>query len=605
MTQKRPKVLCLATIFLCLLLAGCGSSGPQEQVLPPPLPNITSLSPTSGVVGTLVTITGRNFGSVQNSSMVTFGGTLAGPVSWSVNSIVVTVPSAAPTGDVVVTVAEVASNGMPFTVLANGLRIPASFWGLIINKESSYPLLVPYGQFRGWDSGGGQWPNLETCQASSASPGDPCFDWSKFDTQMADLYAAGVTDVMYTLSRTPLWAVSLASEPTGLMGTDCNYYIAGSSESGQTPGQCIPPIDLNPDGSGADLIWQDWVGAIAARVNDPTYLQTHAHIKYWEPWNEWYRSSVVLPNYVAGNGESFQGTYAQMVRLTEDLRCVITGTGTIHNFPAAGDSTPCSATAIDPQAVIVAPAGAAGTQGPLDVTQNFLYCNGTGTHAPVTGSNCTTGSAGSQAVDIINFHLPAGTVTPETVAATYIPNARAILQAADLSKPMINGEGSWNIPTNSGNLWSDPHAQAGFIPRFFALYWSAGLTLNMWYSYDTDDGELYDVSTGSLNEPAAMAWTLTYNLLVGAAPTNSPFCSNQGTVYTCDLTEASGRGAELVWDAQYGQDCSQMANPTICGATQYTVPTQFNKDWIDVTGTVHPATSTVAVGANPIVLEAQ
>jgi hypothetical protein len=487
----------------------------------------------------------------------------------------------------------------------NKSGIPASFWGLIINKLGSYPLQVPYGQFRSWDSVGGQWPNIEICQAASGNPGDPCFDWASFDTQMENLHAAGVNDVMYTLSRSPQWAVDMASDPTGQQGTDCDYYIANSPDSGRTPGQCLPPVDLNADGSGADLMWKNWVTAIAARVNDPAYLQTHAHIKYWEPWNEWYRSSVVLPGYVDTRGMSFEGTYAQMVRLTEDLRCVITGTGTIHNYPSAGSSTACSATAIDTNALIVAPDGAADKPNVLDVTQNFLYCSGTGTHAPASGSNCNTGSAGSQAIDIINFHLPAGTITPETVAGTYIPNARAILQSADQHKPMMNGEGSWNIPSRAGNLWSDPYAQAGFVPRFFALYWSAGLTFNMWYSYDTTDGELYDSSAGKLNQPAAAAWKLTYNLLVGGQPTNQPFCSNHGTVYTCDLTEASGTAAELVWDAQYGQNCTQMANPTLCGSTQYTVPAQFNKDWLDITGAVHAATATVTIGANPIILEAQ
>lgn len=481
--------------------------------------------------------------------------------------------------------------------------IPASFWGLIINKLSSYPLLLPYGEFRGWDSGGGQWPDLEACEASTGNPSDPCFAWTAFDREMADLYAAGVNNVMYTMSRTPLWAVNLANDPTGKLGVDCDYYTAGSVEPSETPGQCIAPVDLNPDGSGTDQIWRNWVSAIATRVNNAAYLQTHSHIKYWEPWNEWFRSSVALPGYVDPRGMSFNGTYAQMVRLTEDLRCVITGTGTIHNYPSAGLSTSCTASAIDPTAVIVAPDTDADFQGALSVMQNFLYCNGTGTAAPAPGSNCTTGNAGSQAVDIVNFHLPAGTYTPEVVAGQQIPAARAILQSADLAKPMINGEGSWNVPTKAGNLWGDPYAQAGFIPRFFALYWSAGLSLNMWYSYDTDDGELFDIITGTLSQPAASSWKATYDLMVGATPTSSPFCSSSGTIYTCNLKESNGTPAQMVWDSQYGQNCSDMANPTICGDTPYVVPAQFTKDWIDVTGAVHSAVGTVTIGANPIVLE--
>ena len=75
-------------------------------------PTITSLSPTSGAVGASVTITGTNFGSTQGTSTVTFNGTTAATItSWSATSIVAKVPAGATTGNVVVTVGGVASNG--------------------------------------------------------------------------------------------------------------------------------------------------------------------------------------------------------------------------------------------------------------------------------------------------------------------------------------------------------------------------------------------------------------------------------------------------------------------------------------------------------------
>src|SRR2546426_940490 len=81
-------------------------------------PKITSLSPTSGAVGTSVTVTGTNFGASQGTSTVTFNGTAATPTSWSATSIVAPVPAGATTGNVVVTVGGVASVGVSFTVLA-------------------------------------------------------------------------------------------------------------------------------------------------------------------------------------------------------------------------------------------------------------------------------------------------------------------------------------------------------------------------------------------------------------------------------------------------------------------------------------------------------
>lgn len=81
-------------------------------------PNITSLSPASGPVGTSVTITGSSFGAAQGTSTVTFNGTTATPTSWSAASILVPVPTGATTGNVVVTVGGLASNGVSFTVAA-------------------------------------------------------------------------------------------------------------------------------------------------------------------------------------------------------------------------------------------------------------------------------------------------------------------------------------------------------------------------------------------------------------------------------------------------------------------------------------------------------
>src|SRR5207247_5013055 len=73
--------------------SGGASNGVSFTVVPPP--TVTSLSPTSGQVGTPVTIAGTNFGATQGTSTVTFNGTLATPTSWSGTSIVAPVPSGA------------------------------------------------------------------------------------------------------------------------------------------------------------------------------------------------------------------------------------------------------------------------------------------------------------------------------------------------------------------------------------------------------------------------------------------------------------------------------------------------------------------------------
>jgi len=96
-------------------VGGLASNGVGFIVLQPP--NITSVNPTVGIAGQSITINGSNFGAMQGSSTVTFNGAIATATSWSTTSIIATVPAAAMTGPVVVTVAGMASNGSTLTVL--------------------------------------------------------------------------------------------------------------------------------------------------------------------------------------------------------------------------------------------------------------------------------------------------------------------------------------------------------------------------------------------------------------------------------------------------------------------------------------------------------
>ncbi|MBI3636010.1 MAG: IPT/TIG domain-containing protein, partial [Candidatus Rokubacteria bacterium] len=85
------------------------------------VPSITSLTPTSGLTGTKLTISGSGFSSTLSSNTVNFpgaGGTKvnATPTSASSTSLAVTVPTGALTGTVTVTTSGVISNGVTFTV---------------------------------------------------------------------------------------------------------------------------------------------------------------------------------------------------------------------------------------------------------------------------------------------------------------------------------------------------------------------------------------------------------------------------------------------------------------------------------------------------------
>ncbi|MEK6837071.1 MAG: IPT/TIG domain-containing protein, partial [Nanoarchaeota archaeon] len=93
-------------------VGGMSSTGVTFTVTP----KIISLSPSSGQVGTVVSISGYNFGASQGTSTVTFNGITAAPLTWSNTTITVPVPSGASTGPVVVTVNGMGSNEIIFTV---------------------------------------------------------------------------------------------------------------------------------------------------------------------------------------------------------------------------------------------------------------------------------------------------------------------------------------------------------------------------------------------------------------------------------------------------------------------------------------------------------
>ena len=79
-------------------------------------PAISSVGPTIGGAGTSVSISGSNFGPIAGT--VTFNGAPAILNSWNSTHIVVTVPGAATSGNIVVTSGGLSSNGLAFTMLA-------------------------------------------------------------------------------------------------------------------------------------------------------------------------------------------------------------------------------------------------------------------------------------------------------------------------------------------------------------------------------------------------------------------------------------------------------------------------------------------------------
>jgi hypothetical protein len=438
----------------------------------------------------------------------------------------------------------------------------AALFGFTENNTSAsnFPT-VNFAMQRFWDSPPLQWPSINTASG--------VFTFTSLDSALARAYTNGVMEGLYTLARTPPWASSAPSD------MNCNYTTANSGGGG---GECDAPNDLNTDGSGSDAIWKAWIVAIAGHVNDATYLTTHAHISYWEIWNE--------PDTQAFWG----GSIAQLARLTEDANCIITGRGVIHQN-GDGSATLCTARAIDAKAKIVM-AAAHGKGVSITYGQNELYCTASpkGYRLPCPNPP----NAIAAAVDIINFHLKPGNETgnncpapipcsPESAMQWYVSNIKAILQPAELAKPLWNGEASYS-KSGFANAYTDVDMKVSFMPRYLLINWSLGISAMHWYTWES-------ITPASVQTSYQQA----YNWLYGS--TLSTPCAAVGTVWSCGITK-SGSEYLIMWDA--AQSC---ANGSCTTSNQIVALnwTQY-QDMTTASTPIGISGSVVPVGIKPVVL---
>jgi hypothetical protein len=439
---------------------------------------------------------------------------------------------------------------------------PATFFGFSWNQTDggTWPT-VSYGMQRFWDSPGTQWPDINIASG--------VFDYSDLDSDLTLAYSKGTMLGMYTLARTPNWASSAPNDMS------CN----NTSGLGGGGGECDPPSDLESDGEGTNAIWKAWVTAIASHVNSSGYTASHAHIKYWEIWNE------------PDTKGFWVGSIAQLARMTEDANCIITGRGVIHQN-GDGSATPCTATPIDPTAQIVM-GSAHAKGGALAYGQNELYCNDSPSGTALPCPNPLNAIA--TAVDIINFHMKPGNetgnncpaptpCTPESALQWYFSNIQGILQPAELAKPLWNGEAQYST-TGFTNAYTDPDMAASFMPRFYLLNWTLGLNGMAWY-YATTSAE---------PDEAITAYQQTYNWLVDASLVTP--CAATGTVWSCTIS-SSGNQHLIMWDTS--QSCAN----GLCTTKNQIVASQWTQ-YRDMTTASSPITisgGVVPIGIKPVLL---
>ncbi|MGA8153369.1 MAG: choice-of-anchor D domain-containing protein [Terriglobales bacterium] len=478
----------------------------------------------------------------------------------------------------------------------------------------AFPLFdVPAGAYRDYGACNTLWAQM--------NPAKDTFDFSGLDTLYSALKAHSVDDVFIVLGNTPNW---ISSNPTDPVCDLANLY-------GLPAGMCDPPEDLKTDGTGTDLAWRSFVTALLKHVTASGYADTHAHIQIYEIWDEYQRSDT-LNNFVCSLPRSqsttptctYRGTYAQMLRMTQDLRCIVKG---ISSDPITALNTTCGqdstmpARGLDPTALVTE--GDAGGE-PLDkgnqVMQNYLYCN----NSPIAGSRCNYGSAGSASTDIISGHtyFVNGQV-PEHLM-NYIAAQKAMLSPADAAKPYITGEGSWghNVDSNGSPGVSDPQLQAAFVVRWYLMLLMSNVSRGYWYAWDESQSSY---GSGGLWSPTRVAFPplkcttpnptiagynctgeaayfQAVNWLSGATVTNftcSGACSSPDPgMFTLTLTRSGGYQAQILWDSSTVTTCTNVQ----CGSTPLPVLSFTAVQWRDVAGVTHSGTPS-NIGASPVIVE--
>jgi hypothetical protein len=411
---------------------------------------------------------------------------------------------------------------LPLEAEANppSYRVPATLFGLNVNvraiQDQPWPE-VPFGSFRFWDSATG-WAQINTAKDR--------YDWTQLDKWLSALKAHDVDDALYTFGRVPSFASSKPNDQS------CAY----------GPSQCDPPSDLNPDGSGSDQYWKDFVTAIATHSKNSHSVR----IKYWELWNEpW------APTF-------WTGTLAQLVRMASDAYDIL------HR--------------IDPDAIVLSP--------PLPLRYPR--------YAQFMADYFAAG--GGKYADAIAFHgYVHGKQGVHPVAAdfvTYLVELRKVLaRYGQNSKPLWDTEASWG---NTENFLPDEDMQAAFLTQFYLIHWSQGVERLYWYAYNNGMiGGVWIPAAGNRSglgrmTKAGIAYGEVYNWLVGATMTRP--CAQEGSLWTCSIAKADGGEAQIVWSPDREQS--------------YTTKPAFTR-MRDVGRNANPISGPIKVGPKPILLETQ
>jgi hypothetical protein len=230
-----------------------GSSANSQS---PTTPSITGISPTSGPVGTSVTISGTNFGATKGTSTVAFNGVSANTTSWSSTAVVATVPSGATTGNVNIAVNGFTSNGVAFSVTQVSVAVSPSSSSLQVGKAQSFTATLQNDtQNKGvtWSlSGGGcsgsSCGTLSNATATAVTYTAPTAVPSPATVTLLATSVANTTksaSATITVATTPAISVSVSPSSTSVQTSASTSFTASVQNDNQNQG-----VTWNLSGSG-------------------------------------------------------------------------------------------------------------------------------------------------------------------------------------------------------------------------------------------------------------------------------------------------------------------------------------------------------------------
>lgn len=194
---------------------------------------------------------------------------------------------------------------------------------------------------------------------------------------------------------------------------------------------------------------------------------------------------------------------------------------------------------IDPKIIVVSPSVA-----------------GEGNHTKWLNNYLAKG--GGQYADVISYHFYVPKSRPEAMLPL-IRDVQNIMKKHHVGhKPLWNTETGWWIKNRmktvrvgaAGSDWLelDERLAAAYVARALILGWSAGVSRFYWYAWDNTDMGLID-ATDETVKPAGLAYARMEKWMMGSVLSG---CSQTRRLWTCELRDAQGRQAHIVWHEEGG-----------------------------------------------------